>query len=247
MSEIDILKSRYPEELVENLLQSFIDIEKNYRLENWKTSELDSGHFVEIVRRIIENELFGTYTPIDQSLSSFHQGELNRYESSSGDESFRMIIPRVLYAIYCVRNKRGVGHVSSISPNKMDATYIINSVKWTLAELIRIAGQSQPAESIKIIDQIIDRHVDIIWEDGTTFMILDPKMAANDKALLTLYKSDNLSIDELRKKVGYKNKTNFKKIIERLEKDCLIAVSEVNTCKLSPLGSKKVEEEIIDA
>ncbi len=29
-------------------------------------------------------------------------------------------------------------------------------------------------------------------------------------------------------------------------KDCLIVVTEGNTCKLSPLGSKKVEEDIIN-
>ena len=185
----DLLVASYPEELVDLLIDYFREIDRNYRLEKWKPSELDSGHFVEVARRVIENQLFGSYTPVGSSLGSFNSGILTRYESGSGDESYRIIIPRVLYAVYCVRNKRGVGHVGAISPN----------------------------------------------------MILDPKMKAADKVLLTLYKEDGVSAETLRERVNYKNQTNFKKILKQLESKKLIHCTHLGICKLSPLGLREVE------
>ena len=48
-----------PQELVEALLTAFDEIESNFVNRKWKASELDAGHFVEAVHRIIERQLFG--------------------------------------------------------------------------------------------------------------------------------------------------------------------------------------------
>lgn len=166
---------------------------------------------------------------------------LNRFESAPGDETYRILIPRALYSMYCIRNKRGVGHISTISPNKLDATYILYSAKWVLSELIRISSSTSPSEAQLLADQVIERQVDLIWDDGETFMILDKKMKASEKALLALYKKDNLPIEELQLKVGYKNKSNFKKIILGLRNEKLLDLTNDEVCKLSPLGISRVE------
>lgn len=245
MNARDILVSHYPGELVDLLLSYFKEIERTYRLESWKPSELDSGHFVEIARRIIEYELFSAYTPINKSLGAFNPSVLGKYESSTGDESLRIIMPRVLYSMYCVRNKRGVGHVGSISPNKMDATFILSSSKWVLAEFLRIAGQTIPDRAHSIIDDLTDKHVDLVWSDDKTFMILDPKMKAADKVLVALYKEDNINIGLLQQRVQYKNKSNFRKIIKQLEASKLLHLTDQDSCKLSPLGVREVEDRIV--
>ena len=113
MSVESILKASHPPDVVDALLEAYKEIESNYALRKWKTSELDSGHFVEAARRLLENVLLGAYTPIGQSLPKFNDGVLAQYEKGAGHESFRILIPRVLKAIYNIRNKRGVGHVGS--------------------------------------------------------------------------------------------------------------------------------------
>ena len=235
------LELLYPPELVSAIVNSYREIEHNYRLEKWRTSELNAGHFVEAVRRLLDNELFGTYTPLDQSIGSFNQGVLNRYESATGNESYRMIIPRTLYAMYCVRNKRGVGHISAISPSKMDASVIFSSAKWVLAELLRISGQSSPTEAQVLLDKVIERQIDLVWDDGETFMILSKKLKAPDKILIALYKEDKVTLETLRQRVEYQNKTNFRKIVQKLKQDKLIDFSDEEICKLSPLGIHKAE------
>ena len=112
----------------------------------------------------------------DKGIVSFNQTVLNKYESATGNKAYRIMIPRALYAMYCIRNKRGVSHISSISPNKMDASFILSSTKWVLAELVRIAGATSPDEAQKMVDVVIDKQVDLVWDDGETFIILNKKL-----------------------------------------------------------------------
>lgn len=107
MNAEDLLKSAYPAELVNALLNAYSEIESNFAVRKWKASELDAGHFVEAVRRVLDHTLFAAYVPIGKSLPNFSDSELKRYEQSSGDESLRLHIPRVLKSIYNIRNKRG--------------------------------------------------------------------------------------------------------------------------------------------
>ena len=104
-------KGEIPHDVVDALLNAYREIEENYVLKKWKASELDAGHFVEAARRIIEYELTSSYTLISQKLPNFNDKILLSYENASGDESFRILIPRALKAIYNIRNKRGVGHI----------------------------------------------------------------------------------------------------------------------------------------
>lgn len=94
-----ILVNKFSNELVDALINAYIEVVTNYRIEKWKPSELDAGHFVEISRRMIETELFGSSKSLSESLGSFNQQVLNRYESASDDESYRILMPRVLFSI----------------------------------------------------------------------------------------------------------------------------------------------------
>lgn len=246
MNEVEtILKMKYPDDVVENIMKSFAEVESNHRLGRWKPSELDAGHFVESVRRIVELELFKNYTPFDKKIENFHEGVLTKYEKAGGDESFRILIPRVLYSVYCIRNKRGVGHVGSISPNEIDATYIMYSVKWILAEIIRIASNIPIEEAELLLSKIVKRHIDLIWDDGTSFLILNKKIKAADKVLLVLYKKDFTKDHDIQALIKYTNRSSFMKIIKNLKNDLLIDHLPDGRCRLSPLGVKKIEEGIL--
>jgi hypothetical protein len=180
------LKTKYPGDLCEALLTAYREIEENFALRKWKASELDAGHFVEAARRLIENELFATYTPINASLSNFNDAELKRFENGKGDETLRLLIPRALKAIFNIRNKRGVGHLGSISPNEMDATFILYTVKWVLAEFVRLAAGSSPAAAQKLIDAIVERHVGLLWKKDGIIRVLENKMPTREQVLVLL-------------------------------------------------------------
>ena len=238
----ELLRGEHPEALVDALYNSYKEVERNFQLSNWKLTELDAGHFVEVALRILEQKLLGTHTPLSTSFGSFNQSTLTKFENTQGHESYRLLIPRTLFSVYCIRNKRGVGHIGEVSPNKLDATYIIYATKWVMAELLRLVSPLSPEEASNIIHRVIERKVEAIWDDGDSFMILNPKMKTQDKILITLYKKDNICDIDLQRATEYKNTTGFRKILINLKKERLIDYTVDKRCKLSPLGSRRAEE-----
>jgi hypothetical protein len=241
----EILKSSYNEEISEKILNSFSEIQNNFRLEKWKSSEFDAGHFVEIVRRIIEFELFGRFTPFSESIENFNISVLQKYENTIGKhDSFRFLIPKILYGIYSIRNRRGVGHIGIISPNEMDASLILNSVKWVIAEIIRLKSDLEFDETKKIIGLIIEHEIPILWKYNSVRRILVTKMPTKEKVLVLLYDENPLKEKIIREAIEYKNLTNFKnKIIIPLHKERYIEYNQKNRiCYLTTKGSMLAEK-----
>lgn len=114
-------------------------------------------------------------------------------------------------------------------------------MKWVLAELVRLSGASNPDKAYEVANFILERDVDLIWDDGESFMILDKKLKADQKVLLSLYKKDRVALGELQTLIEYKNKTNFRKVLEKLQSEKLIDITADQICKLSPLGVQSAE------
>jgi len=242
MNAQEILRIKYGDEIAQAIIATYKEIESNFKLAKWKASELDAGHFVEAVRRLLEQELFGTYTPFSQKISSFTDKVLLQYESAQNkDESYRILIPRVLKAIYGIRNKRGVGHISAVSPNKMDSTYILYSVKWVLAELLRLNSGLSTIETQKMIDEIVDRQISIIWETDNFIRLINKNVSARDQVLILLFNQSPLSDKALQDIIEYTNKTNFRKILKQMHSERIIEYQNTGLCFISPLGENKAE------
>jgi hypothetical protein len=241
MSIEAVLKAKFPQDVVDALLNAYREIEENYILKKWKASELDAGHFVEAARRILEYELTGSYTPIPQKLPNFNDTVLKSYENASGDESFRILIPRALKSIYNIRNKRGVGHISGVSPNEMDSAYILYTVKWVLAELVRIASGLPIPETQKLVASITERKMELIWKESDITRILDSSLKARDQILVLLYDQSPRRDEELQGIIEYSNKSKFRGILKELHRQRLIEYKTDGTCILSPKGVIQAE------
>lgn len=239
-----ILENAYDAEIANKIIDSYREIESNFFLEKWKPSELDAGHFVEAVRRLIEKELLGSYTPFSSKLSNFSDAVLKQYEQNQGHESFRLLIPRVLKSVYNIRNKRGVGHIKDISPNEMDSTLILYNVKWVLSEIIRLKSNLSIEETQKLIDEIVERKIDIIWKENDFRRILDQKISAKDQVLILLYDNSPQNIESLRSTIEYKNKSNFKTLIKKLHSSREIEFKSNGECLISPKGIINAEKRI---
>ncbi len=240
-----ILEGASNKEISDLIVDSFKEVEKGYFLKSWKTTELDAGHFVEAVRRFIEIQLFQAYTPIGKSLPTLNQAELNRYSNGSGEESYRLHIPRLLMVIYGIRNKRGVGHISSISPNHMDASFVLSSVKWILAELVRANSSHSPNETSMIVDHIVERAVEGMWEEGDITRILADGLSLKEKVFFLLFSKGSLLDERIIKIVEHKNKSYVRKILRDMHSARLIEYKEDGECILSPKGVLSAEDIVL--
>lgn len=242
MTITDILNAGFDTAIAKRIVDAYQEISDNYILRKWKPSELDAGHFVEAVRRALDLELRGSYTPFSRNLPRFDDNALRHYEQQSGHESYRLLIPRALKGIYNIRNKRGVAHISDISPNEMDATFILHTVKWILAELVRLKSGYSVPETQKLIEAIVERQSPIIWKGGGVTSILEPRMKAGDQILVLLYDNSPMTDKELQQTIEYSNRTNFRKILFKMHNDKLIYYHADGNCRISPRGLMEAEK-----
>lgn len=242
-SDIQVsLEHVYPSELAESLLTNYENSLREFKKENWQYFGNEIGQFIEVSYRMIEFQLEGEYTPLAKKLPIFNERVLTKWENcdSTYAEVYRIIIPRCLYAMYCIRNKRGMIHKTHINPNRMDATILLNDTKWILSEFFRLASTKSFEETEEIIESIMCKETSLIWDTGVGLRILDTKMNAADKVISLLYIHDSQTDTELQNAIEYRNITAFKKILKNLHKNRLIEYDN-SKCMISPLGIKRAE------
>ena len=222
------------------LADTYSAIVEHFVLQRWKSAGLDAGHFVEAARRFLELKLFGVATPIAKSLANFDQKALESYFKAGGDEAYRMLIPRVLWSLYALRNKRSIGHLGAVPANEIDISLLLNGSKWVLAEILRLESKLDLEATRALVSEVISRQHPVVWKSKMETRVLDASLEARYKAILLLALVGDMPESQLRSSVGYKNPTNFRKILKRLDKANLIAYSE-EVCQISPLGTEKAE------
>lgn len=243
----NVLANVYPDDLAGSLLTCYEKGLAEYKKKNWQYFGNEVGQFVEIARRMIEFQLDGKYTSLANKLPNFNERVLMAWENydSNISEIYRVIIPRRLYSMYCIRNKRGMIHKSQIDPNKMDAFLLLSDTKWILSEFFRLVSTLSFEETELIINSIICKETSLIWNTGECLRVLNVKMSTKNKILCLLYLRDGMLDEELRKSIEYKNISDFRKVLRQLHKEKLIEY-DVPKCILSPIGIVKAEELFVE-
>jgi hypothetical protein len=99
-----------PNGLCEPLIAEYQSIVQNYSEHRWSPSELSGGKFCEIVFTILDGHAKGTYAASPSKPSDF-VGDCRKLEQNKHvPRSFQILIPRLLPALFELRNNRGVGH-----------------------------------------------------------------------------------------------------------------------------------------
>jgi hypothetical protein len=238
-----------PPSLRNPLMSAYSSIVVNYKEGRWEPSELNGGKLCEIVYTILKGHVDGNFPskpskPKNMLLAC--QG-LESADSKLFPRSVRIQIPRVLIALYEVRNNRDVGHVGGeVSPNHMDAVFVLNASKWIMSELVRIFHNVDTSVAVAAVDLIVERILPIIWHVGEKKRILNTKLSMKDKTLLLLYEN-NASIKES-DLVDYLEHTNAsvyrRDVLVKLHKDRIVEYNrKTGNVTISPSGIKYVDDE----
>lgn len=240
--------SAYPRDIVDPLIDFFVELRENYYLRKHGPAELSGGKFAEACVRLLQYELSGKYTPIGQPIRNMTR-ELRGFEqaASTYSDSFRLHIPRMLLGIYNLRNRRGVGHLGGdVNPNLADSTVILSVVNWVMAELYRVHYSVSLDEAQKVVDQLVERKLPLIYEVGEIRRVLDPELTAKDQTLILLYSvyPDVLSEADLLRCIEYSSASSYRnRILRALHQQRLINYDDYErTCVILPTGLRYVED-----
>lgn len=243
----DILKKEYPDELTDKLLEAYYNSIIEYKKRKWQYFGNEVGRFIEIAIRLVEFKNYNSYTKLEDKLPIFNESRLKQFEQSQNNAnvSFKILIPRQLFSMYTIRNKRGMIHVNDVDPNYMDANVLLGMSKWVLSEFVRNTIQLEYDDAVKLIESITTKENILVWEDGDIFKILNNKIKIEDKIMCILYFKNNISSKELFKYTEYSNYSIFKKKLSIMHKEQMLNYTEEKVT-ISPIGVNIAESVLND-
>ena len=165
---IENLSAHIPESIVNDLLQTHSEVTGSYRSGDLQNVLTKAGRFVEHTLRALEylcsNKVVNRIKSVSEAINDLEQQTVL-------PESLRLIVPRVCNAIYCVRSKRNAVHVNEIDPTQIDAAYVVATLNWVLAELVRIYHVSDEKLVKGTMDALSKSTLPLIEEiDGEHFV-----------------------------------------------------------------------------
>lgn len=242
-----------PAALRDPLLDTYREIAANFAEHRWEPSELNGGKFCECVYWICHGFVTGAYATAPSKPANMRNDSraIEQLPNSGkpGDHSLRILIPRMLPALYDIRNNRGVGHVGGdVDPNQMDATAVYSMASWILAELVRVFHNVKTSEAQETVNGLVERKTPLIWSAGTAKRVLDTGLSAADQTMLLLHQALGWVPEaDLVASIEYSNPSVYRsKILRVLHKARKIEYDEAGRqVHISPKGGEHVEANII--
>lgn len=246
----DALKA-IPAGLRDPLLKEFETIVQNFMERKWSPSELSGGRFSEIVYTILDGHARGSYAPAPKKPPNMVD-DCRKLEGITGahiPRSFQILIPRVLPALYEVRNNRGVGHAGGdVDPNHMDALAVLSMCSWVMAELVRVFHATTVDKAQALVDVLVERRVPLVWQDAEMKRVLDPRTPLPNQLLLLLASAPTkVPVSDLMKWTDTKSsnavaKKHFMRTLRTLHSGRKVELSEEESqVRILPPGSAIVD------
>jgi hypothetical protein len=234
------------------LTKRYEELKRAYSNGQYDACGLRAGRFSEVMVRVLQNELTGSYTPLGQQLRPIDQetSALERTPKSAGPDSLRIIMPRSLSFLYTLRNKRGIGHEGGdVDANEIDAATCVRTADWCLSELVRVVHEVSLEEAQALLDAIAEREVPHVWSIAGVKRVLDPSLTTREQVLILLYADPEVAVpvEDLLKWVEYSRMNDFRtKVLAPLHDSRLVEFDrETNTVLLSPRGAEETERKIL--
>lgn len=175
-----------PPTLVDDLLEAYRQVVKNYAEHRWEPSELNGGKLCEAAHTILVGYFAGAY-PVRARKPTNMVDACKQLEAQAGPRAARIQIPRMIMALYEIRNNRGVGHAGGdVDPNHMDATTVVYMSKWVVAELVRLLHGLTTDEATGLVDALVEREIALVWKSGEKRRVLAAGLTLKKGTLLLL-------------------------------------------------------------
>lgn len=227
------------------LLDEFAEIARNFMERRWTSTELSGGRFCEIVYTILDGHARGVFAAAPSKPANFVAACRQLENNANVPRSFQILIPRLLPALYEIRNNRNVGHVGGdVDPDFMDSSAVLSMASWIVAEFVRVFHGVSTQEAQAVVNNLAERRLPLVWKSGDIRRVLNPSMILTDQILLLLGSvAGRVSADQVFTWTGYKKRDYFVRLVRKLHDRRLLEFHEqLGEVELLPPGVEYVSE-----
>jgi len=239
--------------LTTTLVEEFISQERRFIQRDWEPSQLDGGQFCEVLARILYHQDSGNLNPnkdFNECLKYIEDPDgNNRHQIDPRRDALHLA--KVLRTTYNFRSQRGGVHISShYQPNHMDSKLIIEMVRWSFADTLRIFRKGTDREQVaKAIRELLSFDVPCIGRFEEVVMVQRIDVAADEELLVLLHYAGEHGFS--RTELGKHAMLKPPAVTTALQKLTSPDVREVVLLKsanyrLTDLGSKRIREKLPD-
>lgn len=240
------LKAHFDDKPVDELLSAYQDAKHHYFLGGLRLSAVEGGRFCEAAMRMLEQATTKKFTDFGRMVASDKLFEtLSNYPKSQFPESIRVHIPRAIRVVYDIRNKRDTAHLADdIDPNLQDATLVVSTLDWILAEFIRLYHGVSADEATKIIEAMVTRKVPVIEDFDGFLKVLNPSLKVSGYVLVLLYErgTAGATFAELERWIRPSMRANLRRTLNGMVDDALLHENDAGLFLLTKLGRQEVEK-----
>jgi len=241
------LSEEINKEIFHRFLNEFREMKEAYYVQNYELVLTKAGKLVELTFQILSDLAFGE-NPKQPNINQLIRRLESDERAKKLDDSLRLIVPRVAYALYTIRSKRGAVHVNhEVSPNFIDSTLAISMCSWILSEFLRLFLKSTEIDVLELINTISKiNNIPLIEEIDDCPVILKPEMTAEEQILIILYSKHPKTVS--RKDLNTwvkKSKTRINQAIRRLLDNSSIIKVDKGMYRLTTKGLAEAQEIIL--
>ncbi len=227
------------------LITEYQSIVQNFMEHRWLPSELSGGRFSEIIYTILDGRAKGKYASVPSKPSNFYSACQKLETNTNVPRSFQILIPRLLPALYEIRNNRSVGHIGGdVDPNHMDSVAVLSACNWIMGELVRVYHQLPVREAQKIVDALAEVRIPAVWSDGNKKRVLQTNLKLPDQLLLLIATTlPEMIVTDLLAWSEAPSKKYFMKVLRDFHSKRLIEFDQKQgKIQILPPGTKRIED-----
>ncbi len=241
------LVGAYDATLVDELLAAYEEAKQNYHLGGLRLSAVEGGRFAEAAFRMLQQETTGKFTVLGKTLPRTDKliEDMEKLASAAHPDSVRIHIPRALRVVYDIRNKRDAAHLGDgIDPNLQDATLVISTLDWILAEFVRLHHNVGANVAQKLVEELVTRVAPVVQDFDGHLKLLNPRLGATDQALVLLYQrgAAGAEFEELEQWVNPKSRKNLRRTLHAIVHTKAFAHQAADRYTITRTGQLNVEK-----
>jgi hypothetical protein len=182
--------ARFAPKYVNSAVGHYQNTVQEFQLGKWENSIAKGGKFVEAVLKALWSHV-GESVPSGKRFKAGAIIDALSNKPGTLDDTVRLTMPRACRLVYDVASNRGGRHdTGEVDPNEMDASMVVATCSWILAEMLRFSqkGIMEMNTVAELIASLNQRKFPFTEEiDGRIYFSLKG-LSARDVVLLTLWR-----------------------------------------------------------
>jgi hypothetical protein len=226
------------------LLAAYDEAKRNFQLGGHRLTEVEGGRFCEAALRMLQQRALGRFTPLGRHVDTERViAALGSTPVGSQPDAIRLHIPRAIRLVYDIRNARDAAHLGDdIDSNVQDATIVVSTLDWIMAEFLRLDHAVGPDRAQSIIEDLVTRLVPAVEDLDGFRKVLRSDLRASAFILLLLYAAggDGSTFAQLESWARASMRANLRRTLTGLDDEAFIHY-DGKKYRITAKGKREVE------